>query len=522
MSRAGKITSIVIAVIIVVLLVLWGVLYAVASHMDWRKLLEKQVKEHTGRTLVIKGSLDWHIFPHISVEAHDVSLSNPPSMGQGNLATIKTLDVSLATLPLIFKHVDMQKFTLSGADIQLLKNAKGQANWAFGAPAAKTESVQAAEPQAGSTGSFNLPKVSLPNLSIQNSTLHYVDKTAGQNIAVTDFNLNVKNLQQGDRFPLTTSFNINANKPAMKGKVSLDAKVLWEGDRFDLSPVTLKTALRGSGLPGSRLNLNFKGHLTATPKSFALKGGSLNYNGMQVDDITIKAVKDNGQLTISPISLKMYQGQVLGQASTKLANQFTQFNLTFKQINIGPLIAAVSKVDKITGTANGNVSASLMGGNMATLNGKGRFEVVNGQYQGGDLLFIYRTAMNVIKPHSVGTRENTGVTKFGDMRLSFVAKNGVVSTNDLTVSSAVLGLTGKGSANLARQTINMRLKAQGMQGSTSNPTPVGPEIPLLVTGSLSSPSISPDLGSLLQNTLKGNLDSIGKQIKGINIGGLFK
>lgn len=521
MGRTGKIISIIVAIIIILLLVLWGVLYGIASHIDWRSFLEKQVKEKTGRTLTIKGPLEWHIFPHISIEAKDVSLSNPPKFSQGQFAGIQTLNVSVATLPLLGKHIEVKQFQLIGANIHLIKVSQTQANWSFsdGKPSEDKKAVADQEDHGGST---SVPSVTIPSVKIENSVLTYQDQTTGNVTKISGFDLSMSNVQQGSRFPIKVSFYLDNKKPAVKGKISLNAQALWKGTSFDLSPATLTTALQGAVLPKGYLNTNFNGDLAVAPGRFSLNDGKLTLNGLVIDDIKAVAVMNNDNLVVSPIQAKLYQGGLNGTYKMGLKTSQSQFNFQFDHIQIAPFIEAFTPYKNIYGLMNAKINGAITAGNMATLNGQGSFNFTNGRYQGVDLGHLYRVAVNTIKPNSLSNIADSGMTKFADVHANFNINRGVVSTNNLLLLSPILRVTGKGSLSLPAQYVNMTATVTGMQGSSENPRPVGPNIPFILKGPIASVKPVPDIQALLQQNLKQNVNSLIKdKLKNINLNKLF-
>ena len=106
-----------------------------------------------------------------------------------------------------------------------------------------------------------------------------------------------------------------------------------------------------------------------------------------------------------------------------------------------------------------------------------------------------------------GTRPrapNSRRTQFTAFKLSADIANGVAQTHDLLISSAVLKVTGQGSANLPTKTLDFSLLADTLQVAGNTPI----QIPVKVTGPFADPTVRPDLEALAKSEVKQKLQNV--------------
>src|ERR1700681_2041233 len=129
--RAARIVM--IGVGAVVLLLAAAIVYLMSIDFDrYRPLLAERVRAATGRDFAIAGRLDLtpSLTPTLAVS--DVRLANPPGFSRPDMPTIAKLEGRVSLWPLLSGLVQIERFTLSGADIILETDGQGRGNWLFG------------------------------------------------------------------------------------------------------------------------------------------------------------------------------------------------------------------------------------------------------------------------------------------------------------------------------------------------------------------------------------------------------
>jgi AsmA family protein len=167
--RAARIVAIGLGT--VALLLLAAIAYVMSIDFDsYRPLLAERVKAATGRDFAIAGRLDLALSLTPTLTVSDVRLGNPPGFSRPDMATIAKLEAQIALWPLLSRRVEIQRFTLSGADILVETNGQGRGNWVFdggNAPAA---------PASEAGRSLNL---AIGAVTIRDSTIAYRDGRNG-------------------------------------------------------------------------------------------------------------------------------------------------------------------------------------------------------------------------------------------------------------------------------------------------------------------------------------------------------
>ncbi len=142
------------------------------------------VKQATGRDLQIKGKigLAWSLSP--TIEASDVTLSNPSGFSRPDMAAIGKMDLQLALIPLLGKRIEIVRLILSKPDVRLETDAKGRPNWIFTpqtAPAPATQS--GAAPTGG--GASGAMAVAIKDIRIENGVFTYRNGKTGETNTLT-------------------------------------------------------------------------------------------------------------------------------------------------------------------------------------------------------------------------------------------------------------------------------------------------------------------------------------------------
>src|SRR5258707_9098380 len=147
--RAARIVAIGLGT--VALLLVAAVVYVMSIDFDrYRPLLAERVKAATGRDFAIAGRLDLALSLTPTLTVSNVRLANPPGFSRPDMATIAKLEAQVALWPLLSRRVEIKRFDLSGADIIVETDAKGNGNWLFGT------TTTATAPASDAGGSLSL------------------------------------------------------------------------------------------------------------------------------------------------------------------------------------------------------------------------------------------------------------------------------------------------------------------------------------------------------------------------------
>jgi AsmA protein len=130
-------------------------------------------------------------------------------------------------------------------------------------------------------------------------------------------------------------------------------------------------------------------------------------------------------------------------------------------------------------------------------------DISNGAIQGIDLWSAIDSAVALAQRQSMPARKAGNSTPFDAFKASADLANGVATTKDLDIASGDLRVTGQGSANLVTQAVNFRVNAAILKGATAGSALAN--VPLLVSGSMKSPSVRPDTQALVKSVAQQQL-----------------
>jgi AsmA protein len=165
-------------------LVIAGVIVGVNrfSFDAFKPRVEAALSSATGRQVVIHGRLGLALSLHPTIAVNDVTVANPAGFSRPDTATIQSLDVQLALLPLLHRQVSVDSLVVEKPDILLERTASGAVNWQF-APAPKQA---AATVTPGGPQTVSRPMgLSLSRVRIENARIAYRDDRTGH-VAAAD------------------------------------------------------------------------------------------------------------------------------------------------------------------------------------------------------------------------------------------------------------------------------------------------------------------------------------------------
>jgi AsmA protein len=218
-----------------------------------RQTIAAQVKDKTGRDLVVAGPAAFSFYPGLGVILKDVTLSGPPG-SPAMLVKMDELDINIKTMPLLNRQIEVRRLILRRPVFDLRVDRQGRKNWTLAEASTfqRYAQAEATAPQPGDAGTTGAPIVTdapprpagpglrlpaklsdidhlqMDDVRIESGTLRYTDERTGKTQSVTAVNmkLNIKSLSSA----LTASgdFAWQGEKTEFNGKVSPVRSVLEE------------------------------------------------------------------------------------------------------------------------------------------------------------------------------------------------------------------------------------------------------------------------------------------------------
>jgi AsmA protein len=245
--------------------------------------------------------------------------------------------------------------------------------------------------------------------------------------------------------------------------------------------------------------------LQAVNLNAVIKTGGLLVKKFTVGATTLNAKINNGVLTADVADAQMYDGK--GSVAVRLSGGGIDAKVALKGVQLEPLLKDGDFTDRMSGACDMQFAVNGRGNNqrdiVATLAGSGQAKVDNGVIKGVNLADMARNVSSAFIKTDNGSGQKTVFTEMG---ATFTIAQGVVSNKDLSLKTQGLNLGGQGTVNLPVYTINYRLtptlvrSVTGADGKATDKN--GLAVPVLIDGSLDSPSYRPDAGAMLQNALQ--------------------
>ena len=267
----------------------------------------------------------------------------------------------------------------------------------------------------------------------------------------------------------------------------------------------------------------------------SLKFGKAKFSGLTVADAAFGLAAANGMLKLTP-SASLYGGKYGGDIDVDV--QKSDAKMTIAQhvdsVNLDPLGKDLLGAQYFTGTGNVKLDLVATGSNLGQMrkgvDGAVSFDVKNGSLEGVDLWYELRRVRAVLDkseapPRPPGPRR----TSFSSLAASGDVKDALLTNKDLKGVLDFMTITGNGTINLLDDKIDLDLKATMVDGPKLQSDPLmvkyaGQSLPLHATGTMSEPSVLPDVSALAKQRANKELDQEKEKAKNKlndNLKGLF-
>lgn len=179
--RPLRIALIALAAVVLVAVLAVGIAAWQFDPNAFKPQIEAAVKRATGRDLALNGKIGLALSLTPTIQVQDVAFSNPPGFSRPQMATLRSMELQLALLPLLSHRLHIDRLVLNQPDILLETNANGQPNWKLtpeGQGAPSNPSPSGSPQQTGTAGSGRT-EVSVESIRIQDGAIAYRDGRTG-------------------------------------------------------------------------------------------------------------------------------------------------------------------------------------------------------------------------------------------------------------------------------------------------------------------------------------------------------
>jgi AsmA protein len=249
--------------------------------------------------------------------------------------------------------------------------------------------------------------------------------------------------------------------------------------------------------------------------------GQLTISKANVQDVYLKIKAKNGIFNLDPMKLNMYKGNANGRASYNVAKDIprSSLNLKINNVQAEPLLKDMLEKDILQGSTNADINLSMSGDEperiKRTLNGKGFLRFTDGAIVGIDLAAMVRNVGSAF-----GLGESGGQrpkTDFTELDIPFSIKNGAVNTPQSNLKSPFIRVIATGTADLVKETLDFRVEPKAVatiKGQGDTDPRGGIMVPVIVSGTFSSPAFRPDLSAAAKQEIEEKIFGSGEGEEG--------
>ncbi len=245
-----------------------------------------------------------------------------------------------------------------------------------------------------------------------------------------------------------------------------------------------------------------------------LRVGSATFSGLVFSDAVMPLAAKDGHIRLGPTQARLYGGAYNGDIVLDARPVQAQLSLNehVRGTDIGALVKAAFDSARLSGRADANVAVTAAGNTddalMHSLFGKIDANVKQGALNGIDIVYEMQRVNALLKRQVPPQRSGPVRTVFNALQANGTLNKGVLSIEDLRLETDFLKVRGKGTLDTATEAINYQLVTSVSKGSADRGAVGGGldalssvEVPLTITGSLSSPTVRPDIEALAKGKL---------------------
>jgi AsmA protein len=532
----------------------------------YRGEVERLVKEHTGRTLQLKGPIEMAFWPSLGARVSGVALSE--RQADREFLSLASAHASVGLLPLLRGEVVVDRVRVAGLKAQIVKDKDGRFNFQDlleARPGEKPAAPPEKKAEAGGPVKFDIA-----GIQIENAALAYRDLASGQDLSLSGFNLETGRIAENAQGKVDLSTSLKRNSPPLEAKLALNGtySLKPEAIGLDFSAKLDDSTIKGKvdiaraaqmsyGFDLNIDQINLDRYLASSEKKppaapekkvepakkqedapvdlSGLKGlnakGQLQIGALQVQGLKLANLKTGldvarGKAEVGPHSASLYEGSLAGSLTLDGNANRVALKETLTNIAVGPLLRDFADQDRVEGRGNVSLDVATAGktvnGMKSALAGSAKVHLRDGAIKGvnvGELLRKARSALGGGGSSGEGQADAKDKTDFSELSASFAIKNGVAHNEDLEVKAPLFRIGGAGDIDIGKSTINYVAKAsvvattQG-QGGKELEQLAGLTVPVRLSGPLDGMKYQVDYKAVAGDLAKSRVG--GKVKEGID------
>jgi uncharacterized protein involved in outer membrane biogenesis len=226
-----------------------GYFAATFNPNDYKDDIIKLVKDKKQRALHIDGDIKLSYWPKIGANLGKLSISEHQS--DTIFASVESVKVALAVMPLLKKELVVDTVYVDGAKANVVKNKDGKFN--FDDLLSKDEEESKI-------------KFDIDGVNVTNSEVKYTDETTGAKYNVSKFNMQSGHIALAEPVDLKTDFTLTSNQPETAANVNLKGNFFIDPETKHFKVKGLDSHIVGDMLSGKNMDIKASGDVDAKPE----------------------------------------------------------------------------------------------------------------------------------------------------------------------------------------------------------------------------------------------------------------
>jgi AsmA protein len=276
-----------------------------------------------------------------------------------------------------------------------------------------------------------------------------------------------------------------AGKPAAGSPAGAPAAAGWSNEPIDISG------------------------LKAANADFAFAAGAILVRKIQIGRSSVALSLKEGRLVADLKELALYQGNGQGRMVVDGSGAVPAIDYALKLAGVQaePLLRDAADFERLSGTAAADIAVNGRGRSqrelVGALQGKGSVRFTDGAIKGLNIAAMVRNVQGAFLDPGAKAPQQTDFTELGG---TYTITNGILKNSDLQMMSPLLRVTGAGTVDLPRRTVDYRLEPKAVatiEGQRGREGLAGVMVPVIIQGPWDNLSYRPDLAGAIKEQLPG-------------------